>query len=74
MPDMLIRNLDEKTLERLKARAERNRRSLQGEAKYLLEQAAGAEDIAGMLDRWRARFQGRSLESSSDLIREDRDR
>lgn len=40
MPDILIRNLDEQTVKRLKQRAKRNRRSLQNEAKLLLEQAA----------------------------------
>ena len=76
MTDMLIRGLDERTLERLKARAQRHGRSLQAEAKLLLEQAAGAdrEQVAAMLDRWKQRFAGRQFDDSADLIREDRER
>ncbi len=76
MPDILIRGLDARTLKRLKARARRNGRSLQNEAKLVLEQAAGggAEEIAEMLDRWRKRFAGRRFRGSEDLIREDRAR
>ena len=46
MPDILIRNLDEQTVKQLKERAKRHRRSLQNEAKLLLEQAAGTSILA----------------------------
>ena len=77
MSDILIRGLDAQTLKRLKARARRNGRSLQNEAKLVLEQPAaggGAEEIAAMLDRWKKRFAGRRFRGSENLIREDRDR
>lgn len=76
MPDILIRGLDEETLRRLKARARRHGRSLQGEAKMLLEQAAGAgpEELAAMLDGWKERFAGRQMGDSAAIISEDRDR
>ena len=76
MADMLIRGLDEGVLKRLKARAKRHGRSLQSEAKHLLEQAAGlgAEEITAMLDGWAKRFAGRRFSPSADLIREDRGR
>ena len=76
MSDILIRGLDARTLKRLKARARRNGRSLQNEAKLVLEQAAGGgtEEIAAMLDRWEKRFAGRRFRRSEDLIREDRGR
>ena len=76
MPDILIRGLNAQVLKRLKARAKRNGRSLQSEAKLLLEQAAGAggEEIAAMLDRWKQRFADRRFSGSAKLIREDRDR
>jgi len=76
MPDILIRGLDDKALKRLKSRAKRHGRSLQSEAKQLLEQAAGAgpEDIAAMLDGWEHRLAGRKFTSSAALIREDRRR
>ncbi|HUT01567.1 MAG TPA: hypothetical protein VM031_03870 [Phycisphaerae bacterium] len=76
MPDILVRGLTPEALKRLKARAKRHGRSLQNEAKRLLEQAAGADtkEIASMLDRWKERLAGRKLSRSVDLIREDRDR
>ena len=76
MPDILVRGLTPEALKRLKARAKRHGRSLQNEAKRLLEQAAGADtkEIASMLDRWKERLAGRKLSRSVDLIREDRGR
>ena len=76
MTDILIRGLDAETLERLKARARRHGRSLQSEARRLLQQAGGAggEEIAAMLDGWKRRFAGRKFSNSADLIREDRER
>ena len=41
MPDVLIRGLHEQTIKRLKERAKRHGRSLQSEAKMVLENAAG---------------------------------
>ncbi len=76
MPDILVRGLDKQTLERLKQRARWHGRSLQGEAKMLLEQAAGADSrrVAEMLDRWDRRFKGRRFFGSVRSIREDRER
>ena len=70
MPDILVRGLKPGAINRLKARTKRHGRSLQGEAKLLLEGAAGAEMLAG----WKKTISGRKLASSVDLIREDRDR
>ncbi len=74
MPDILVRGLDPRTLRRLKERARRHGRSLQGEAKLLLEQAVdtGAQKIRAMLDDWKKRFDGRRFAGSAVLIREDR--
>jgi antitoxin FitA len=76
MPDILLRGLDARTVERLKARAARHRRSLQGELRALAERAAGtgAEQVADVLDRWRKKFAGRRFSDSAGLIREDRRR
>jgi plasmid stability protein len=76
MPDFLIRGLDARALRRLKTRAKRHGRSLQSEAKRVLEREAGtdAEEIAAMLDGWKRRFAGRKFSSSAALIRKDRDR
>lgn len=75
MPDILIRRFDPKALERLKARAKRNGRSLQSEAKIVLENAAGPS-IAEALDRaraWRKKL-GRRFDDSTKLIAKDRRR
>ena len=76
MTDFLIRGLSARTVARLKDRAKRNGRSLQGEAKQVLEQAAGAggEEVAAMFERWNRRLAGRQFSSSVDMIRQDRER
>jgi antitoxin FitA len=78
MPDILIRGLDSQSLRRLKARARHNGRSLQGEAKRILEHAAGqslAEAMAAA-EQWRQKLArgGQRFTDSADLIREDRER
>ncbi len=76
MAQLLIRNIEARTMERLKERARRHRRSLQGEAKVILEVAtsltrdeawAQAEDI-------RVSFGGKRFSDSAVLVREDRKR
>ncbi len=74
MPGIFVRGLKAKTIKRLKDRAKRNGRSLQSEAKLLLERSAGSEDVRAVLDRWKERFDKRRFKSSADLIREDRTR
>ena len=74
MPDILVRDVDKATLERLKQRAKRHGRSLQSEAKMLLEQAAGVEDVRALLDSWQQRLVDRTFSPSAELIREDRER
>lgn len=76
--DVLIRNIDEETLEKLKKMAEANNRSLQQELKLLLERHAGPdiEEVRRMaresIERYKA--QGRKFSDSTDEIREDRGR
>ncbi len=76
MPDILVRNVKPEAVDRLKARAKQHGRSLQGEVKALLEQAAGlgGEEVSRMLDGWKQRFAGRTFSRSTDLIHEDRQR
>ena len=76
MAQILIRNLDESVVERLKERASRNSRSLQAEAKLILEQAARLDTQTASIaaDRIRKQFGDRQFTDSTDLIREDRDR
>ncbi len=76
MAEILIRDLDNETIQRLEERARRNGRTLEAEAKLLLENAAGSQKITEFLDnarKWRSSVGGH-FESSADLIREDRER
>jgi plasmid stability protein len=78
MPDVLIRNIDEKTLNNLKKRAENNNHSLQVELKNILEIYGKIEFeqtkdlIRESIEKYKA--EGRVFSDSVDLIREDRDR
>ena len=76
MPQLLIRNLEPETIERLKARAKRHNRSLQGEAKSILEESAKVSMVEAreLADKWHKRLAGRKFSDSADLIREDRER
>ena len=76
MAQLLVRDLSEETLDRLKRRAKEHGRSLQGEAKVILEAAAPftLEEAARVAAQWRRRLAGRMTSDSADLIREDRDR
>lgn len=76
MPQLLIRNLDEQTIENLKERARKHNRSLQGEVKLILEEYASRPDESPMViaDRWQVYFAGLSFSDSAELVREDRER
>lgn len=79
MAQILVRDLDEETVERLKKRARDDGRSLQSEVKHILSQAAqepivDMERARKMLEEFRKRFKGRKFSDSVELIREDRNR
>lgn len=78
MPDVLVRNIDEKTLNNWKKRAERNNRSLQAELKEMID-ALGKVDIEETRNMVREeltkyRSEGRMFSNSVDDMREIRDR
>ena len=76
MGSILVRGLDQETIERLKERARLNGRSLQREVKALLEHAAETltmREARRLSDTWRRHLGGRSFSDSARLIREDRD-
>lgn len=76
MANLLLRDLDEGVLERLKAAAKAHRRSLQAEIHDVLAQAS-ARNVAEtrrLSARWLKRLDGRAHSDSVALIREDRDR
>lgn len=76
MPQVLIRNIDRKTLTRLKEQAKRNHRSTEAEAKAILESGVALSPIEflDVVRHWQERFRGRRISDSAKLIREDRDR
>ena len=77
MGQLLVRDLDDALIARLKERARGNRRSLQAEVKAILETAAPRytrDEALDVFRSWQERFRGRARSDSVDLIREDRDR
>ena len=76
MAQIIVRNLDEAVVDRLKARARTNDRSLEAEVRLILEQSAKVDMVQArqiVMER-RKKLQGREFVDSVDLIREDRDR
>ena len=78
MAQILVRDLDDAMVARLKERARDNHRSLQGEVKAILEEAAAQAsnaEVEAILDRWQRywRQKGKTFSDSAELIREDRD-
>jgi plasmid stability protein len=76
MAQLLVRDLDPAVVARLKEKAHQNQRSLQGEVKAILEEAAAratpAEALA-VIDKWQRRWGDRVFSDSAELLREDRD-
>jgi plasmid stability protein len=76
MSQLLVRDLDPAVLERLKQKAKRHGRSLQREAKAILEAAAtlSMDEARTIAAQWRQRLAGTMVSDSADLVREDRER
>lgn len=79
MAQILVRDLDERVVARLKERARASHRSLQGEVRAILEREARprmtSEEMDRMLDKWRDHWRklGKTFSDSTEMIREDRD-
>ena len=77
MAQLLIRQLNDKLVERLKKRAKEHGRSLQLEVKTILEEAVPDYEVAwkriAKLKKTLERA-GRTFNDSTPLIREERDR
>jgi antitoxin FitA len=76
---VLVRDLDERVVDSLKARAKENGRSLQSELKLVLERAARVEPVRlpreiyrVLADRLRAAIGDRPQSDSTELLVEDR--
>ena len=76
MSQVLVREVEPAVIEKLKARAKQNGRSLEAELRVILRQAAGVDMEAALLElkRVQADFAGRSFSDSTELLREDRQR
>ena len=76
MPNILIRDVSLKTVNRLKARAKQHNRSLQGEVKHLVEETVKTtmEDARLRARKIRSSFGKKTFSDSAELVREDRDR
>ena len=77
MAQVLVRQLDDKVVARLKKRAKEHGRSLQSEMKTILEEAVPDYEAAWKrIERFRARLKesGRRFSDSAALIHKERDR
>lgn len=79
MAQILVRDLDDEVVERLKRRARQDGRSLQSEVKVILEQAAleprlDMETARKLSEQFRSMFKGRKFPDTVELIHEDRGR
>jgi antitoxin FitA len=75
MAQILVRNLDDAVVERLKMRARSNGTSLEQEARTILTEAAqiSRAELIDLVREFRAK-QPPNKSRAADLIREDRDR
>jgi antitoxin FitA len=74
---ILVRDLDDALVARLKERAKLNHRSLQGEVKAILEETAAQAteaEVEAILEKWRKHWGDRQFSDSAELIRELRER
>jgi plasmid stability protein len=77
VPDVLVRDIDDRDLELLRRRAAACGRSLQAELKRILELAARASDedaALALAEQVRAALAGRAHPDGAASVREDRDR
>ena len=74
MPSLSIKNVPEGTMERLRERAKRNHRSLQGEMLAILDDALKPRTLTVDEAYQRVRDLGiRTPDESTAMVREDRD-
>ncbi len=79
MGQVIVRNLDDRVIDALKARAARRGRSLEGELRLILERAAAERfveisEALAWAERISRSLEGRPHSDGAALIREDRDR
>ena len=76
MSQLLIRNIDDTLLKRLKLRAKEHHRSLQGELRSIVEAATkwSIKEASDITQQWHKRLAGGTFSDSAALLREDRNR
>lgn len=78
MGQILVRGLEAQTIERLKERAKKHKRSLQGEVKTIIEEAVptrmSMDEARDAAIQIRKSFGSRIFSDSAELVREDRER
>lgn len=76
MAQILVRDLDDGLVERLKRQAKRHHRSLQGEVKAILVESASMtpEELLAAAEGMQRRLAGGKFSDSARLVREDRKR
>jgi len=76
MSQILVRDINPDVVEKLKARARRNRRSLEAELRVIVAEAVEepAVDRLAEVETIRALFAGRAFDDSAKLVCEDRQR
>ena len=78
MGNLTIRNLDDRVIERLKAQARANQRSLEGEIRHMLTQQVNRSvrlaDFRERTQQLVSLTEGTHQSDSVELLREDRDR
>ena len=76
MGQMIVRNLDDGIIERLKLQAKAANRSLEQQVREILAEAArpARADLLAEIGRIRESTRNRVTGDSTDMVREDRDR
>ena len=76
MAQLIIRNLDDETVERLKQSARNRQQSLEQRLRDILSEAAQSDraQLVEQMRQCRLATKGKNLPDATDLIREDRER
>ncbi len=76
MPDVLVRNVDQAVLDKLKDQAEKNGRSLQNELVQILSSVIGRSRSSDTetAEKIKRSLRGRKFSDSAQILREDRAR
>ncbi|OHB57218.1 MAG: hypothetical protein A2Y07_00100 [Planctomycetes bacterium GWF2_50_10] len=76
MAQILVRDLESDVVEKLKVRAKKHGRSLQGEARQILTQSAGlsAGEAQKRSRQWHKKLAGRKFPDTTNMLSKDRGR